>query len=74
MTIREQIWADLLKINDREVLLQIMDFIYSKKQTTIRSKGNRDDILTHVGTLPDKDTEEIKISICNEFCKIEGDW
>ena len=74
MTIRENIIADISKINNPALLNQIFEYIQLVKQNKALKINNKDNVLSFAGSLDNKQAKEIQSLILEEFNTVEGEW
>jgi hypothetical protein len=74
MILKEQIIRDVNTIADLQLLNQLFDYVQVIKRTVYKITPNRERVLQSAGSINDKEAQEVKQIIANEFNQTEGDW
>jgi len=72
MTVKQQLMAEIERIENPIILVNLFEIMQLITQTPQKSKNNL--ILKFAGCLNDNDAQEMKAIINNEFNKVEGEW
>lgn len=73
MTVKQQLIAEIEDIDNPIALAQLFEIIQLIKQNLPKTQSNSL-LLQFAGCLDDKDAQEMRHIITNEFNKIEGEW
>jgi len=74
MSVREKIFKDLNKIQNKNKLNEIYDFIQQiNNSNDVIEQENRTAVMQLRGCLSNEDAQEMKAIVNNEFSHVEGD-
>ncbi len=72
MTVKQQLIAEIERIDNPIILVNLFEMMQLITQTPQKTKNNL--ILKFAGCFNDNDAQEMKTIINKEFNKIEGEW